>query len=89
MQLASIHVRQLHTVVADKWRENCPCRDIRLVSAAKILKADVAFVLRIAVSVLVLVDGFCQLHVLVHENDGEDLPGFVCLVALCLVKVQA
>lgn len=45
--------------------------------------------LRIAVSVLVLIHGLCQLHVLVHEDDGEDLPGPVSLVAVCLVKVQA
>lgn len=45
-------------------------------------------VLRITVSMLVLVEGLCQLHILVHENDGEDLPGPVCLVALCLMEVQ-
>ena len=45
-------------------------------------------ILRITISVLVLVEGLCQLHILVHENDGEDLPGPVCLVALCLVEVQ-
>lgn len=38
---------------------------------------------------LVLIDGFCQLHILVHENDGGDLPGYVCLVAICLVEAQA
>ena len=37
---------------------------------------------------LVLIDGLRQLHILVHEDDGEDLPGPVCLVALCLVEVQ-
>lgn len=45
-------------------------------------------ILRITVSVLVLVEGLCQLDILVHENNGEDLPGLVCLVAICLVEVQ-
>ena len=48
--------------------------------------------LRFTVPVLVLSKRLkivCQPHVLVHENDGEDLPGPLCLVALCLVKVQA
>lgn len=44
---------------------------------------------RITVHVLVLIDGLGQLHVLVHEDDGEDLSGPVCLVALSPVEVQA
>ena len=46
-------------------------------------------VLRVTVSVLVLIEGLSQLHVLVHEDDGEDFPRPVCLIALRLVEVQA
>ncbi len=45
--------------------------------------------LRIAVHVLVVVEGLCQSHVLVHEHDREDLPWPVCLVPIGFVKVQA
>ena len=45
--------------------------------------------LRIAVSAVIECVSFCQSHVLVHEYDGKDLSGFVCLIALRLVEVQA
>ncbi len=45
--------------------------------------------LRIAVEVLVVIDGLCQSHVLVHEHDCEDLPRPVCLIPIGFVKVQA
>ena len=45
--------------------------------------------LRIAVSAVIERVSFCQFHVFVHEYDGKDLSGFVCLIAVRLVEVQA
>ena len=45
--------------------------------------------LRIAVEVLVVIEGLCQGHVLVHEHNCENLPRPVCLIPISFVKVQA
>ena len=45
--------------------------------------------LRITVHVLVVVEGRCQSHVLVHEHDCKDLPRPVCLIPIGFVEVQA
>ena len=38
---------------------------------------------------LVVIEGLCQGHVLVHEDDCENLPRPVCLIPISFVEVQA
>ena len=43
----------------------------------------------VMIKTLVVVDRLCHDHVLIHEDDGEDLSGSICVVGCSLVKGPA